>query len=196
MPNNIQYAIFKTGWGHFGLVAGPAVSPARDVARTPGGALRRRLADRFLLRTHLPHKNRTLLKNRLLKDLPHPEFDNNLLPHLQQRIMAYFAGACVDFTDVPVLLDGLPPFTRRVLSFCQKIPYGKTLTYSRLAGKLGNPAAARAVGSALAHNPIPLIIPCHRILRSGGSLGGFSAPGGTQLKAKLLNLEARVSGRQ
>ncbi|MBE3144695.1 MAG: MGMT family protein [Planctomycetes bacterium] len=89
----------------------------------------------------------------------------------------------------PLALDSLPAFTRKVLDACRKIPAGKTVSYSQLAGMIGKPRASRAVGSALARNPIPLIIPCHRVVHSDGSLGNFSAPGGTSLKKMLIDLE-------
>ena len=109
----------------------------------------------------------------------------SFLPDLQERIIAYFEGENVDFsTDPAVNLDALTPFDRKVLQTCRKIPPGETTTYGDLAVRVGHPGAARAVGSALAHNPIPLIIPCHRVLRSDGSLGGFSAPGGLTTKQK------------
>jgi methylated-DNA-[protein]-cysteine S-methyltransferase len=76
-----------------------------------------------------------------------------------------------------------------VLEACRGIPYGRTTTYAELAAKAGNPRAARAAGSAMSHNPIPIIIPCHRVLHTGGGLGGFSAPGGLSLKERLLAME-------
>ena len=109
---------------------------------------------------------------------------------LQERIAAYFEGENVDFsTDPAVSLDGLNSFDRKVLQTCRTIPSGEITTYGDLAVRVGHPGAARAVGSALARNPIPLIIPCHRVLRTDGSLGGFSAPGGLTTKQRLLRHE-------
>jgi methylated-DNA-[protein]-cysteine S-methyltransferase len=95
--------------------------------------------------------------------------------------------------DVPVRLTGLTPFQQSVLHECGRIPPGKTLTYGELADRAGRPGAARAVGNALARNPVPLVIPCHRVVASGGVLGGFSAEAGVGLKKQLLALEAQGS---
>jgi methylated-DNA-[protein]-cysteine S-methyltransferase len=81
------------------------------------------------------------------------------------------------------------PFQRRVLRAALRIPYGTTATYGEIAAAIGNPRAARAVGRALGANPIPLVIPCHRVIASGGALGGYSATGGVRVKRKLLDLE-------
>ena len=89
-------------------------------------------------------------------------------------------------------LDALTPFQRSVLLACASIPRGKTITYAELAGRIGKPHAARAVGNALAINPLAPIIPCHRVVRSDGGLGGYSAKGG-QMKKKLL-LESEKTG--
>jgi len=78
---------------------------------------------------------------------------------------------------------------RQVLQACRNISFGQTRTYSDLAKQVGSPNAARAVGGVMAHNPIPLIIPCHRVLRTDGGLGGFSAPGGIAIKQKMLHHE-------
>ncbi len=92
-------------------------------------------------------------------------------------------------TDIPIVLDGLGDFCRSVLITCRNIKFGEVLTYSALAKKMGRPTASRAVGNALAQNPLPLIIPCHRVVRSDGKIGGFTTPGGKKLKAKLLKHE-------
>jgi methylated-DNA-[protein]-cysteine S-methyltransferase len=106
-----------------------------------------------------------------------------------QRIRAYLAGQPDDFQDVAVDLDGYTEFQQRVLQNCRRIRYGQTLTYSQLARRVGSPAAARAVGSTMARNRLPLVIPCHRVVGSGG-LCGFSAPGGVAVKQRLLQMEA------
>jgi methylated-DNA-[protein]-cysteine S-methyltransferase len=188
MQKAIKYVIFKTKWGYFGI--------AGDVFG--------------LCRTCLPGPNPEKLKSRLLKSLPPDhrasriehrvssieyresriEFDKTFFKPIQEKITAYFEGARVDFgLDVPVSLDGFSDFQKAVLTACRKVKFGRTITYVELARRLGRPAAARAVGNALAKNPLPLIIPCHRVIRSDGSLGGFSAPGGTDTKVRLLRHE-------
>lgn len=100
----------------------------------------------------------------------------------------YFSGVKVDFA-LPVVLPALPPFTKKVLENCKKIPYGKTLTYKELARKSGNARAARAVGNALRRNPLPIIIPCHRVIGCDGGLHGYMGKEGVEIKRQLLKLE-------
>ena len=134
------------------------------------------------------------IKSKILKDLPSAKYDGIFFRNIQEQIKAYFEGNRVNFgPDIPVALDNLSKFYRAVLLACRKIQFGKTISYTLLAKKSGSPAASRAVGNALAKNPLPLIIPCHRIIRGDGKLGGFSAPGGTDLKARLLKLEQQVT---
>ncbi len=109
---------------------------------------------------------------------------------LVRRLQAFAAGEPVDFEAVLVDLDGLTAFRRRVLEMCRRIPYGTTLTYGQLATRAGSPGAARAVGACMAANRIPLVIPCHRVVAGDGGLGGFSSPGGTSMKRRLLKMEA------
>lgn len=103
-----------------------------------------------------------------------------------RQLRAYFAGR-TPVLDAPLDLRGLPPFTSKVLDACHQIPYGRTATYGQLARRAGNPRAARAVGQAMHHNPIPIFIPCHRVLGADGSLTGFG--GGLAMKRFLLALE-------
>ncbi len=105
---------------------------------------------------------------------------------LPQRIISYLSGERVKFADA-VDLDGTSPFQRRVLDKLRRIPYGKTRSYGWVAQAVGVPQGPRAVGQAVARNPIPLIIPCHRVVGSNG-LGGFG--GGLDLKRLLLRQEA------
>src|ERR1019366_3270845 len=109
-----------------------------------------------------------------------------------KRLGKHLRGEIQTFRDVPVDLTGATVFVRKVCEAAREIPAGKTITYADLANNLGQPTAARAVGQALGRNPIPLIIPCHRILAAGGKPGGFSAHGGRATKAKLLALEGAV----
>ncbi len=105
-------------------------------------------------------------------------------------LQAYAEGQQVDFSHVPVELNGRSDFRRNVLRLCRAVPFGKTISYGQLAAKAGTPGAARAVGTCMAKNPLPLILPCHRVTRAGGEIGAFSAPGGTKTKRRLLAMEA------
>jgi methylated-DNA-[protein]-cysteine S-methyltransferase len=106
------------------------------------------------------------------------------------QLAEYFDGRRQRF-DVPLDLRGMTDFRRIVLQQLQQVAYGTTCTYGELAAAVGRPAAARAVGGACAANPVPVVVPCHRVVRSGGDLGGFAA--GPDVKAALLTLEARVT---
>jgi len=102
----------------------------------------------------------------------------------------YFRGEREAF-DFPLDLSGVSRFQRSVLKAAREIPYGETRSYGQLAQRMGRPKAARAVAGALARNPLPIIIPCHRIVRANGSAGGFSMEGGTATKRMLLKLEGK-----
>ncbi|MCE5322181.1 methylated-DNA--[protein]-cysteine S-methyltransferase [bacterium] len=106
---------------------------------------------------------------------------------LPGRLMDYANGRRVDFSGVSVDLSGYGKFHAAVLSACRKVPYGELITYGGLAAMAGSKKAARAAGSAMAGNNVPIIIPCHRVIASGGKIGGFSA--GLDMKRKLLRLE-------
>ena len=171
MQKVIKYAIFKTKWGYFGLAG----------------------TEYALCRTQLPGPKPEKIKSRLLKNLHNPQIDKTFLRTLQEQITAYFESAFINFNlDVPLALDGFSSFGISVLTACRAIEFGQTITYGQLAKKSGRPNASRAVGSTLAKNPIPLIIPCHRVIRSDGKLGGFSAPGGVTLKKKMLEFEHKA----
>jgi O-6-methylguanine DNA methyltransferase len=104
-------------------------------------------------------------------------------------IAAHLGGELRDFHDVPLDLSAVGDFPRRVYAAARMIPAGRTATYGEIAERAGAPGEARAVGRALGANPIPLIIPCHRVVDASGGLRGFSARGGTLTKGKLLALE-------
>lgn len=110
------------------------------------------------------------------------------MPRFRRQIMGFFAGRPTAF-DVEIDVESYSPFQQRIFEACRCIPHGKTASYGELAAAAGTPGAARAVGSAMARNPMPIVIPCHRVVRSDGSLGGFSSPDGTTEKLRLLELE-------
>jgi methylated-DNA-[protein]-cysteine S-methyltransferase len=110
---------------------------------------------------------------------------------VREQLFEYFAGERLDF-DVPLAMAGTP-FQRRVWDALREIPYGETATYGELAERLGRPSASRAVGLANGRNPIAVIVPCHRVIGSDGSLTGYG--GGLERKSFLLALEAaRAAG--
>lgn len=112
-----------------------------------------------------------------------------------QDILRYFSGEEVDFSDYELDLGSLTEFQQKVLTEIRKIPYGQTVTYAELACSIGKEGAARAVGSALAKNPYPIIIPCHRVVSAAG-VGGFcgeTCGEKVDLKKQMLEMESRVS---
>jgi len=107
------------------------------------------------------------------------------------HVQAYLRGERRRF-PMEIAWGVLPPFRRQVLRAVAAIPYGETRTYGQIAAAIGRPGAARAVGQAVAANPMPLVIPCHRVVGAKGKLHGFSGPGGAVTKARLLALERSV----
>jgi len=115
--------------------------------------------------------------------LPTPPF----VQHALRLIRAYSQGQTISFSDIPLDLGSPTPFQLAVWRACSRIPFGETRTYKCIAQQILNPAAVRAVGNALGKNPVPILVPCHRVIRTDGSLGGFTA--GPHLKRRLLALE-------
>ena len=101
----------------------------------------------------------------------------------------YFAGERIDFARVALDLVAVGSFHRAIYDVARSLGWGQTATYGELARQVGSPGAARAVGQAMGHNPVPVIIPCHRVLAAGRKIGGFSALGGALTKERLLALE-------
>jgi methylated-DNA-[protein]-cysteine S-methyltransferase len=104
------------------------------------------------------------------------------------QVKEYLLGKRRAF-DLPLDLDGFTPLGLQILAACRAIPFGEICTYQQLAASVGRPGAARFVGNMMARNPLPLVIPCHRVVGSDGRLHGFGAPGGLVTKASLLTLE-------
>ena len=111
------------------------------------------------------------------------------------RVLALLRGGRDDLLqDIALDLRGVPEFHAAVYALARRIPPGATRSYGAIALELGAPQAARAVGQALGANPFPIIVPCHRVLAAGGRAGGFSAPGGTRTKLRLLEIEGAPLG--
>jgi methylated-DNA-[protein]-cysteine S-methyltransferase len=118
-----------------------------------------------------------------------------LIGRIIKKVQKHLHGDLQDFQEIVVDLDAMGSFARQVYEAVRTIPAGRTVTYGELATGMNRPTASRAVGQALGRNPIPLIIPCHRVLASGGKPGGFSAHGGAETKARLLEIEGAAIGR-
>lgn len=130
---------------------------------------------------------RTWLPGRLpaLPDDPAPPWVADAVSGIQ----ALLAGEEVDLSGVPLDVGDVPEFDRRVYELVRRLPRGVTMTYGEVAHRLGSPGAAQAVGQAMGHNRIPIVVPCHRVVAAGGRNGGFSAPGGVDTKLTMLAIE-------
>jgi methylated-DNA-[protein]-cysteine S-methyltransferase len=106
-----------------------------------------------------------------------------------ELVRLYLGGRRVDFSPVTLDLTGVNAFHRKMYDVARSVGFGQTATYGEIADRAGSPGAARGVGQAMSRNPVPIIIPCHRILAAGNRIGGFSAFGGTSTKQRLLALE-------
>jgi methylated-DNA-[protein]-cysteine S-methyltransferase len=110
-----------------------------------------------------------------------------------EALRRWLDGDASALGSVPLDLAGLPPFASKVYRELRRVPPGRTLTYGELARRAGSPGAARAVGRAMATNPLAPFVPCHRVVGSDGGLRGFSSPGGIPQKARMLATEARAN---
>ncbi len=108
----------------------------------------------------------------------------------------YFAGERVDFSSVALDLSGVGPFHRKIYDASRSLGWGQTASYGDLARQAGSPGAARAVGQAMGHNPVPIIIPCHRVLAAGRKIGGFSAYGGAAHQGAPAGARGRAPRRR
>ena len=114
---------------------------------------------------------------------------SGLCEQVASMLTNYFKGERQQFEIIPIDLDVAGSFTCRVLNLIRSIPYGSVKSYREVAILAGSPRSARAVGGAMAANPVPVIIPCHRVVSSRGCLTGYTAPGGLELKKILLQME-------
>lgn len=114
--------------------------------------------------------------------------DDNVL-NLSILLVKYFEGVNVDFTGIKLSFKNFSTFSKAVSDVVQSIPYGHIMSYGDVAAKVGKPGAARAVGRVMASNPLPILIPCHRVVSSNGLMTGYSAEGGVRKKEVLLKME-------
>jgi len=166
MHRQQYYVIFNTAAGWVGLTG----------------------SDAGLKRATLPQSSKKQVIAALGIDTDKVILSQGYFKDLIKRIQDYFTGCQIDFPG-KLDLSEFTVFQRHVWKATKQIPYGHNRSYSQMARKIGKPGAARAVGQALAKNPLPIIIPCHRVLNSDGKLGGFT--GGVAMKKRLLTLEKR-----
>jgi methylated-DNA-[protein]-cysteine S-methyltransferase len=172
--NDLKYVIFKTADGFFGLLAD----------------------GKSLIRSTLPVPDYSTASKYLLVGMFNDVLeDKKMYPDIQKSIKSYYKGRYAELKKVRFMLkwEELTDFSKKILNVCKKIPPGQTITYSQLAKKAGFEKAARAAGSVLAKNPLPLIIPCHRVIRSDGKIGNFSAAGGSKTKKKMIEYERIIA---
>ncbi len=160
--------VWPTAWGAMGGVSGP-------------DGLRRII---------LPHYRPGDLRQLLAWEHPGARTDDKAFAEVAALCQAYFNGKDAGLAAVTCDLSTVGPFARDILGACREIPFGGTLSYSELAKRASQLGKARAAARALGANPIPLIIPCHRVVAAGGGIGGFSAVGGVAQKRRMLDLEA------
>lgn len=147
--------------------------------------------DRGLIGVQLPEATPGAAWARLRKRFP-DAVETDPPPEIEtiiDRIRDLLAGDRDDLADIALDVEGQSAFNLRVYAIARAITPGETSTYGEVARAMGEPGAARAVGKALGENPWPIVVPCHRVLGSSGSLGGFSGSGGAETKARLLTLE-------
>lgn len=163
------FALFDTVIGRCGLAWGAGGLIGVQLPEATPGAAWARLRKRFpdAVETESPPEIETVI----------------------DRIRDLLAGGRDDLADVVLDVEGQSAFNLRVYAIARAIPPGETSTYGEMARAMGEPGGARAVGKALGENPWPIVVPCHRVLGSSGSMGGFSAPGGSTTKARLLTIE-------
>lgn len=131
-----------------------------------------------------------LIKKELAAAYPGSVESENPFREIREDLDRYFKGEKVEFR-AEIDISGLRPFTQKVLKELMNIPYGELRSYGWIGKRLGYPSASRAVGQAVGRNPIPIIIPCHRVIRQDGNIGGFSS--GIHIKKMLLSIEGSLN---
>lgn len=169
----VRYAVFPTAWGWCAA------------ART----------ERGLCEFALPTSREGDAEKDILTRRPGARRDPGAFADVAAAVEKYFNGWTVSFDLFPIDLSGASSFCERVWSLTRRIPYGQVRSYRWISLEIGRPGAARGIGAALGANPLPLIVPCHRVVASDGTLRGFSAEGGLDTKARMLEMEGvRIIG--
>ncbi len=176
MAQALGFALFSTVLGECGISWGSSALNGVQLPEIDLQRSRQRMQQRFAG----------------LAELPAPPW----VQAIQVRVQNLLQGETDSLLDVPLDMDGVPPFHQRVYAVARAIAPGRTLTYGEVASALGEPGAARAVGQALGHNPFAPVVPCHRVLAAGARSGGFSAPGGVDTKLRMLLAEGARFGRE
>ena len=144
---------------------------------------------------HLPDRDAARVRARLLRRTGAAEADPPAeIATAIRDVQALLAGEPKTLDDIAVDLGDASDFHRKVWAVTRAIQPGETLTYGEVARRIGEPGAARAVGKALGENPVPIIVPCHRVLAAGGRTGGFSGGEGVETKLRLLTAERARTG--
>ena len=164
-----------------------------DVFDTSLGWIAAVMSHRGVVRMCLPEPTPDAAIDRCMPELEQAARDPERVSSVAAAVEAYCAGKRPDLSDVPVDMTGASQFFAQAWEACRTIPAGETRSYAWLAAAAGSPRAARGAGQAMARNRVPLLVPCHRVVGSDGTLHGFGGSG-LGLKARLLELESTVSG--
>ena len=183
MENNFQYSIFSTSWGWAGVIFNQEglrffILPLEKIEDIIFEL--KKIAEENNLKIFESNNSEEEKKAKILD--------------LIKEVQEYYKGKKVNFFDYQLNLKSYTPFQKKVLSTVSKVPYGILKSYQEIAVEAGFPRAFRAVGNMMRKNPLPLIIPCHRVIRSDGKLGGFSGGKGIALKKKMIDWEITPRG--
>jgi methylated-DNA-[protein]-cysteine S-methyltransferase len=165
----LKYDIFETAYGWIGVAA----------------------SENGITRITLPELTAADAESELGQAIQDAQRDKSRFEDLRTSLDRYFSGESEDLTQIAIDLDD-PEFFARARAACRTIPAGETRTYAWLAKAAGSPNAIRAAGQSMARNPVPLLVPCHRVVGSNGRLHGFGGGIGLSLKARLLRLEGHL----
>ena len=168
--SELQFTLFETAIGRCGVV----------------------WSERGVVAVRFPERDENAVRDRIIRRFPAAAAaaaPSDKIRQVIDDIVALLNGEPRDLSHVAIDLGDAPDFNRRVYEVARAIPPGKTLSYGEVAERLGDRNLARDVAQALGQNPVPIIVPCHRVMAAGRKTGGFSAPGGVQTKLKLLSIE-------